>query len=152
MVFAYQRPAISCTISHSSAVFFCQVFCQAPIDVTLRERLDIPPAVAQREPHDCQTGSQFYAHRPHVQGHAPVRFPQSGPMASFDSDASVASRLDSRRSNHRKKQWGRISVLRRLQKKKASGNMQLAKLCLPGPPSGNLDLSSGFRHAIWVGR
>ena len=31
------RPAISRTIRHSSVVFFCQVFCQAAIDVTSRE-------------------------------------------------------------------------------------------------------------------
>jgi len=29
--------AIACTILQSSAVFFCQVFCQAPIDVTSRQ-------------------------------------------------------------------------------------------------------------------
>lgn len=44
--FPSPRPAIFCTIRHSSAVFFCQVFCQAPTDVTSGHWLFILPAMS----------------------------------------------------------------------------------------------------------
>lgn len=61
---AFQRPAISCTLRHSSAVFFCHVFCQTRVVVSPRNAPDTPSTAVCKCTPDDAVETSFAGRRP----------------------------------------------------------------------------------------